>query len=150
MDSCCITSQFVTDLDSDELLSMLKDPDPFLCDVAHVMESCIRDADLTPDEALNNNMVSVDIVSSSSRAQFLGVGGSGSSKKINNSRKSKKKSLSHRHHKAYVCDWCDRKASFKSGQGLRFHKTLRCPRREAHLGECIITLHSCAMQCLVP
>lgn len=34
----------------------------------------------------------------------------------------------------YYCDWC-RVAQFKSGQGLRFHRTLRCSAREKHLGE---------------
>ena len=34
----------------------------------------------------------------------------------------------------YVCDWCFGRASFKSCQGLRFHKTLRCPERERKLG----------------
>ena len=36
--------------------------------------------------------------------------------------------------KIYYCDWC-RVAQFKSCQGLRFHRTLRCSAREKHLGE---------------
>lgn len=37
--------------------------------------------------------------------------------------------------RVYVCDWCYGRATFKSCQGLRFHKTLRCPERERKLGK---------------
>lgn len=34
------------------------------------------------------------------------------------------------------CDWCNMpSASFDSGQGLRFHKTIRCPDRYKYLGK---------------
>lgn len=36
--------------------------------------------------------------------------------------------------RTYVCTWCD-KAAFRSCQGLRFHKTIRCPSRLTQLGK---------------
>lgn len=140
MDSCIGSNSQFSDPDTEELLSFFKDPDPFLCDVAHVMDSCIRSQSQLLDEQTvpslpDTQRVSEDVVSSSSSCPSIiaGLGG-----KKTASRRYKKKSSNHRLHKSYVCDWCDRKAAFKSGQGLRFHKTLRCPRREAHLGETFV------------
>ena len=35
------------------------------------------------------------------------------------------------------CDWCST-AVFESGQGLRFHRTIRCPNRFKYLGKCLV------------
>ena len=43
----------------------------------------------------------------------------------------------------YVCDWCDGQASFKSCQGLRFHKTIRCPARLQQLGKQYFKCNQC-------
>ena len=127
--------------DCSEVLSMYRDPDPFLCDVASVIDSCIRDPmserSENPENTDDSECVSVGIVSSSSGEPFV------TKKRSSGSKKSGKKRVNPlRVKKSYICDWCDRKASFKSGQGLRFHKTLRCPKRESHLGQsCLLLLY---------
>lgn len=146
MDSCIGgNGSHFSDPDAEQLIAVFRDPDPFLCDIGQVMDACIRDDPEsgwklpifeekrveTEDETVCENVVSS---SSSSRSSTRPASPEGT-KKSGTSRRSRKKASSHRSQKSYVCDWCDRKASFKSGQGLRFHKTLRCPRREAHLGK---------------
>ena len=82
----------------------------------------------------------------SQRLQVTSASGKGNSSGNSGSKKSSSKAgirkrITPLPTRIYVCDWCFSCATFKSCQGLRLHKTLRCPQRERKLGNGGLSSH---------
>lgn len=120
-----------SDHDPTGILTMMKDPSPFTCDIASIIEECVSEMSVRTfylEETVKTTTMQIDRPEEEpSSTSSLPVASS------SNKPSGKRKQKPHPN-KIYVCNWCQ-KAEFKSGQGLRFHKVLRCPSREQHLGE---------------
>lgn len=116
-------------------ISLIKDASPFSCDLAAVVEECISSTVVLTDDDDEDNL-GEETVDKSFPSSPLAPIEENSAKK---GRKKRRKIRTPSTTKIYSCDWCHR-ASFKSGQGLRFHKTIRCPLREKQLGKRNLTL----------
>lgn len=119
-------------------ISLIKDASPFSCDLAAVVEECISSTIVLTDDDDEDNLgeETVDKSFPSSPLAPIEENSTASAKK---GRKKRRKIRTPSITKIYSCDWCH-SASFKSGQGLRFHKTIRCPSREKQLGKRNLTL----------
>ena len=109
------------------VLAMINDPSPFSCDIASIIDECVTEMSIRTsylEEAVKTTAMEAE------QSQELPSSTSSSLPK----KPAKKRKRKPPPNKIYECNWC-RKAEFKSGQGLRFHKVLRCPVRETQLGE---------------
>ncbi|KAI1285082.1 hypothetical protein HDE_12209 [Halotydeus destructor] len=126
--------------------NLLNDPSSFTCDIVAIINSI----DSLDDFGIADRFSSARSVdSSSSQSADEGknsslspcpptvaeVGSTTDVRKRKCPKKKNKKRLTPSSSRLYICDWCDGEASFKSCQGLRFHKTIRCPARHLQSGK---------------
>jgi len=129
------------DDDPTGVLAFIKDPSPFTCDIVSIFDECVTipssskstDGNVKQDVMMMSGFDPFETRSNSTNAVIQSEQTSSSTGDPWKKRKTKKKRRSPSF-RTYYCDWC-KVASFRSGQGLRFHKTLRCPSRERQLGE---------------